>query len=233
MTARRAKPSDECVDEETLIQAALNRLQDEQRAGVIAHMAKCSDCAREYRIARSLRPTGMAGSSFTNRNWGLAAAAGIALLCFALLWSIVVQRRDAGTIAQLRQDLEAARQRPAPIATAAVEIPRPQLGVPIIDLDTDVPRGAGPVAPSVVVPATSDLFTLILHLEPMQGRTVDVTLADGDGRVLWNDRADWEPQSRTMTIAIHRRLVPKSGPYSIALQSEARRTTFDFQVQYR
>jgi hypothetical protein len=227
MTARHATPSGECLSEDVLIQLASNVLTKEQRGDAVAHIAKCSDCAREYRIARSLRPMGTAPAP---RWMGIAAAAAIAITLSGLIWFVAAWRHGEQTIVQLRQELEAARQRPVKVAT--VEAPRPQLGVPIIDLDGDLTRGASPPAPSVIVPPTSDVFALILHLRPGTGKTLDLELANHDGSVLWRDHLESDPQSGSVTIALNRKSLP-AGAYTIGVLSAGKRTTYRFQVEYR
>ena len=227
MTARHATPSGECLSEEVLIQLASNVLAKDERGDAVAHIAKCSDCAREYRIARTLRPTQIVPAP---RWQALAAAAAIAITLFGLIWFASAWQHAEQTVVRLRSELEAVRQRPVEIAT--VESPRPQVGVPIVDLDSDVTRGASTPAPWVVVPATSDIFALILHLNPGVRGALDLELANQDGSIFWRDHLESDPRSGSITIALNRKSL-RAGAYTIGVLSAGKRTTYHFQVEYR
>ena len=54
--ATRRRNGADCPGEETLMRAAQNKLPLRDREAVVAHLARCSDCARDYRIAKSLAP---------------------------------------------------------------------------------------------------------------------------------------------------------------------------------
>ncbi len=227
MTARRINQTGDCLDEDSLIRAALNDLTDAERANVVAHIATCSDCAREYRIARSLRfleaeaGRQIGGSPIVREWWGIAAAIAVALMIPALVWLTVVQKRSEQTIENLRNELRSARQQPAAVPQEALI--RPQLGTPIIDLDAGVLRGANPSVPSIVVPPTSEVFTIILHLPQAVRGPIELELLNSSRTVLWHDQV--QSDSSTITLTFHRRLVP-AGTYSIAAGS----TTFRFRV---
>ena len=234
MTARRAGEASDCPGEELILRAASNDLNDRERDEIVAHIARCSDCAREYRIARSLLPEVRAGAS-ASRTWAVAAAAVIAILLSAMIWLVNARQRADRTIADLehrveeqRQQLEAAHKESAPVApqtNVIAELVRPQTGVPIVDLDPGITRGGGVTIPSIAVPATSDVFALILHVN--ETRPVEIELHDASGAVLWRDRVAPDPQSGTITLALHRRAVP-AGAYTI----RARSKTFPFRVVY-
>jgi hypothetical protein len=245
MTSRHGRQLDDCLSEELLTLAASDDLDDARRVGVVAHLTACSDCARYYRIASSIYGICSASRKVAvpgNLWWSVAAAAAITLISAALIWTVVALRRSDRTIAQLaeriesqRAQIESARQRPAPppstdTRSVIAEVIRPQLGVPIVDLDADLSRGANAV-PAIAVPSTSDVFTLILHLNEVRTAPLDLALADKRGTVLWRDRLAPDPESSEINLALNRRAVPP-GIYSIDVRSATRKMTFRFRVEY-
>lgn len=52
-TARSVRGKADCLPEELLLRAAASELTPEERHSVLGHLSTCSDCAREYRLARS------------------------------------------------------------------------------------------------------------------------------------------------------------------------------------
>lgn len=247
MTARRAGAPSDCPGEELIMRAAANDLSAAEQDRIAAHIGRCSDCAREYRIVRSVREVdpevheANRAGALGSRAWAVAAAAVIAILLSAVTWLAIARQLADRTIADLERRMEAqqqqlasARRQPAPAAPRTdgiAELVRPQSGVPIVDLDPGVTRGASAVVPSIVVPSTSSVFTLILHLNHAPATPVEVSLEDATGAVLWRDRVAPDPQSGTITLALHRRAVP-AGTYTIHARSD-RRTAFPFRVAYQ
>ena len=79
LTSRRARQAEDCLDEDLLMLAAANDLTDAERAAVVIHLGRCSDCAREYRIARLFNqpPSGQrdrANALRFTRSWAVATA---------------------------------------------------------------------------------------------------------------------------------------------------------------
>src|SRR5437870_4663826 len=54
--ATRRRAGANCPGEETLIRAARSEVSSRDREAVLSHLATCSDCARDYRIATALQP---------------------------------------------------------------------------------------------------------------------------------------------------------------------------------
>ena len=241
MTARRAQQGDDCLDEDLLIHAAAGELTEAARSKIAAHVATCSDCARDYRIARSLRTfetegRRALGSATTRaRSWAVAASVVFALLLSAVVWLSVIDQRNQETIRHLettvasqRSELEVSRRHPV---VSRVDVMRPQLGVPIVDLDDDAVRGPGDATTSIDVPSGAQFFTVILHLPKPVRKRLDIELFGSDRSVLWRDRLI--PDSSTnVTLAIPRSLV-RAGDYTIEVGSADSRMTFRFRVQYR
>lgn len=171
MTARHS--GDSCLDENALMRVACGEATGSERAGAVEHIAGCSDCAREYQIARGLRSLRRT-AALSARDLPLATAAMLIIAFGAVVWMAVVQQQTNRTVRRLQQQLEQSRGTP-PVAESS----RPQIGSPIVDLDADVTRGAAPSAAPIVVPPTASVLTLILHLPPDIEGPVDI---DIDGR---------------------------------------------------
>lgn len=206
MTARTDRSG--CLGEELLIRAAANTLTPSEREEVSSHLAQCSDCAREYQIARSLR-------SLPEERWSAArwiAVAATVLLAVSLAAVVWLVRTN-----------EQLRDATRPIAPVTVEVPKPQVGVPIVDLDSDLVRGGAEAVPRIVVPPTTDVFTLILHLPaPVERTPVDVEIAG-----VWRGAIAVPPGSNSITVALHRRMVP-AGSHTLRVNGAA----FRFDVVY-
>lgn len=55
-TARSERGAENCVSEDVLIRAVSKQLDRDEQKNLVNHLRRCSDCAREYRIVRSLKP---------------------------------------------------------------------------------------------------------------------------------------------------------------------------------
>ena len=161
----------ECLDDDLLLRASANDLGAGDRPRIAAHIAQCSDCAREYRVARAMRPfRDDARATLARRTspwWAAAAAAAVILAMAAYAWrtSMTLQSLERGLAAEQR---ELARSR-SELARARLQLrpavpPAPQLGVPIIDVDPEPTRGTAAAVASVDVPAGTDEFALVLHV---------------------------------------------------------------------
>src|SRR5437867_435235 len=97
MTARPASQPAECLDEEMLMRAASSDISEDERRRIAVHVKRCSDCAREYRIAREMRAFERIAKSElgSSRSWlRTAVAAIIATIIPALAWLLVLQQRN-------------------------------------------------------------------------------------------------------------------------------------------
>ncbi|HYI12933.1 MAG TPA: hypothetical protein VEK57_28050 [Thermoanaerobaculia bacterium] len=234
-------PDDEaaaCLDTDLLIRAAEKRLSEAERETVAGHIARCSECARGFRIARWMQTLDGRPPLLPRRRWAIAAVAAMLLLFVpALTWLALLRERDQTTIAALRKTL-AERDRPilttsapvpAPTAAESVaELTRPQLETPIIDLDSDVTRGVVS-APGIIVPEEVDLFTAILHLdEPARG-TIDIAI---EGPARWS--GEWRAATpvATLTLTLNRHRFP-SGDYVVRTRAGGREASYRFRVDWR
>jgi hypothetical protein len=209
---RKTAPSSQCLDEDALIRAARGEFEDGERERVIDHIAHCSDCAREFHIARELLPLNRSGARLRRASW-LPIAASV-LLVFALA-AIVAQRN---TITELRN------QKPIvhTITTTVAEPARVDVDAPIVDLDPDVTRGANDVA-TISVPQSSDVFTLILHLPEETRAPIDIDI----GGVATQHIDGGKPRS-SVTLGLHRKLI-REGPLTI----EIGKTKYHVHVDYQ
>lgn len=239
MTARRERGPD-CLDDDLLVRAGANDLGARERETVAAHIARCSDCAREYRIARSMRPFGTAARAELRSRipaWpALAVAAVIALVVFGFIWQNdsralrreLVQERRA--LASARKTLAAERMRPA-APPLAPPLMTPQVGVPIVDLDADLTRGSASSPTRIAIPKGTNEFTLILHLPGGIRAPAHIEIAGANG-VIWQDMLRSGIESGLVTLSLHRDVTPP-GRYAIRVRSGKKEASFPFLVTDR
>ena len=214
-----------CLGEQLLLRAAANDLSAAEREQVSSHIARCSDCARDYQIARSMRS--LPKEERSAARWvAIAAAVLLAVSVFVivrLMRTNELLRNERTALLRQAADL---RQFMAPPPTA-VDLPKPQIGVPIVDLDSDLVRGGAEAVPRVVVPPTTDVFTLILHLPAPAGRTaVNVEIAG-----VWRGTVEVPAGSSSITLALHRRMMP-AGSYTLRVEGARQPAVFRFDVIY-
>jgi hypothetical protein len=227
-------PSDAaaCLDTDVLIRAANKSLGDSEREVVADHIARCSECARGYRIARSMRALTGSPSRPSRPVWAFAAGAVAAMLLLFVPAAIRFNRlreHDRTTIAALERTL-AERKRPTVVAPMAdlTDFTRPQLDTPIIDLDSDVTRGTEK-ATSVVVPASVDLFTAILHLDQPAQDVIDIVI---EGPARWSGSWRAVTPAATLPLTLHRKRFP-SGAYVVHTQAGGHDAVYRFRVDWR
>jgi len=212
-TARRNVA--DCLGEETLMRVACGEASRDERERVVAHLASCSDCAREYQIARSLRPL------HTSRRpqrlvWSLAAM--LALALGAVVW-MGMQLSERGRPGRWSGGV------PPPIvgrrdgARPAGETPalHVQFGMPIIDLDADATRGASHETTKIAVPG--DLYTLILHLPVGWDGAIDVAIDDAAAM-------QTTASAGSVTVTLRKKI----GAHVIHVRSSKRQLDFPFSV---
>jgi hypothetical protein len=197
-----------CLDEDALIRAATGQMSAADREGVVAHIASCSDCAREYQIARGLRP--LRGDRPAVARFPLAAAAALVIAIGALMWMFVAPQRPipSGAPALLPANTGPARRDAGAPLT---------LGTPIVDLDADVRRGSADV-PSITA---SKFITLILHLPDGTKAPLEIDLDGGA-----TQRASAAGDSVTVTLES---VAP--GPHTIHVRAGERVIDFHFHVR--
>lgn len=212
-----ATPRSECPPEDLLLRAAQGELDRDERERVAAHIAACRECARYYQVAFTMRPL-VAETSPRHRVPLYFAAAAALVLAIPLLWSAVRIRQDRDTIASLQEQLRLAARKPAmppPSLAPIAVVPAPQIDTPIVDLDPDVSRGAGGAGmPSIALPPTSDVFTLILHFDEPVRDAVAVTIADATGRTVWSGTWTTPKPVTSLTLTLHEKRFP-AGAYKV------------------
>lgn len=184
------------------------------------HLAHCTDCAFEYRLASALRPWAEGAAETlpgpARRPRGLdrllpAALAASVVLCLGLVgWVLSLQdysRQLQARLTDADQALLSTRREasapvlasvpPASSSVTAVTLPQPHANVPLVDLfPRDAARGASR-AQSTVDVAESPYVVLILNVrEPAAGATYAVEILDASGSAVWSSdavRAGTEP----------------------------------------
>jgi hypothetical protein len=234
MTARPERSSG-CLDDELLVRVGTDALNAQDREQVAAHIAQCSDCARAYRVARSMRPFAADVRSVPVRSsprwWAAAAAAAVVVLSLAAwIWQAAGTIRDLrGDLALKRQELSNARH------TLAVErgrnqhpaLPPPLLGVPIIDVDSEPARGGTAAETTITLPPGAEEVVLVLHLPDGMRAPARVEVGNASGPV-WSGIAQ-RIESGTLTIALRRTMIPP-GTYAVRVRASEREAVFALRV---
>lgn len=97
------------------------------------------------------------------------------------------------------------------------EITRPQIDVPIIDLDpSPVRSGGGEKASRVEVPESAGFLTLILNFSGEAYPRYEVEILDRHGRRVWGGQRSRNSGARSLNLTLSRRLIPE-GQYLIKL----------------
>jgi hypothetical protein len=167
-----------------------------------------------------------------------AALLVVSLACVA--WVISLKRENARMAARLneqlasrdqasqsltdaRRELEAAARRSeqqqteiAELRRSVDDLSRPQVNVPITDLEQQFDRGGG-VATTVTAPVGANIFTLILHVSDVPSfPDYALEVIDGRGQRLMRAQSLRKSQLNTFTVALPRRLLP-AGRYRLKL----------------
>lgn len=212
--------STDCPAEDALLRAARGELNWREREDVAAHVAACSACARYYQVAFAMRPLADFPAGKRHPWLSLAAAAALLVMIPILIWSALRIQRDAATIASLR-----ARTVPPPLVKTETIIaqlppPPPQIDTPIVDLDPDPTRSpTSSGATRITLPPTSNVFTLILHLDdPIRGN-VDVLIENAQRAEVWKSTWNAPPNTTSITLTLHRDRFP-SGTYRVKVREQ-------------
>lgn len=235
MTARPERGSG-CLDDALLVRVGTDALNAQDREQIAAHIGQCSDCARSYRVARSLRPFRTEIEEAPARDsWrfrAVAAAAAVVVLSLAAwIWQTAGTIRDlSGELALKGQELSHARR------TLAVErgrnqhpaLPQPLLDVPIIDVDPEPARGGTTkeTATLTLPPGVAEVV-LVLHL-PDGMRTPARVEVDNASGPIWSGMAQ-RIESGTLTIALRRTMIPP-GTYAVRVRASERDAVFALRI---
>ena len=158
-----------CPPPETIWQAVRGELPPAQTRNVVEHMAACPSCAEDWRLAVALqRPETaskviQASERFTFgqrvRNWGLAAAAVLALAVFGVQWAQQtkvepIYRGDGATIQSLVEGGEALPRQQFLLRWSALETPGATYDVEVSTEDLRVVASGDDLRePQFLVPA--------------------------------------------------------------------------------
>src|SRR5205085_4661599 len=106
----------------------------------------------------------------------------------------------------------------------------PEIGTPIVDLDSDEVRGASVAAPPTIdVPRSARSFAVIVHLPFARAQSFE--LRDSDDRLIWRADAPSSADGTSVTITLPRALVP-AGEYVLHASAPNQRADFRFRVRY-
>ena len=136
--------------------------------------------------------------------------------------------------------VESTRGRPIQRRQNVVEPWRPQLNVPIIDLDPgdSVRSGSTTTQRTIQIPADTNMFTLILNINgDPQASTYSLEIHNRRGALVWRGGGLRKSQYNTFTLALTRRAIP-AGEYQIKLYglSDSRRElieSYSVRIQYQ
>jgi len=243
-SATRRRNGAECPGEESLMKMARNALPLREREAVVAHLARCSDCARDYRIAKSLAPWAEETAAMPRREseravspFAIAAAVAIAVSIPLAVWMFLSRTASSRTIDQLYAEI-ALRDREIRVLRMAnatlheatnQRAAQPQIGTAIVDLEADDIRGTTTTSMTTVeIAEPARAFTLILHLPFEHAATLE--LLDNAGRLAWRGSVPAGQPSGTITITIPRELVT-TGDYVIRAAGEKGAADFRFRVR--
>jgi len=235
-----------CVSTEVLALGASGELSLPARARIADHLAVCSECAAEYRVACSLRtwsedaahelPPKERREGWFFPIWRtipvLSAVAAALLIATVLLGAWVLSLRQEArsrllalqhterqrALAEIHPDGQDASQ-VAALRQQVAELSLPQINVPIIDLD---PRNAtrGPASQdsqTLSVPSAANVFTLILNVAGRPSfANYSLEIVDSKNAVIWAGSGLQKSSSNAFTLAIPRKLLP-AGWYRIKL----------------
>lgn len=182
--------------------------------------------------------------------WPIAASLLIAAVGLGV-WMIPLRqenRRLAAALEARDRAIAEARRQLDQYATQTAELRRdvdlfsqPQLNAPIIDLDpNDSARGSSTQPPrTVFIPATANVFTLVLNMGASQPSFSDYALeiVGPNGEAIWTGQGLQKSALDTFRVAIPRKLVP-AGRYGIklyGLRGDRRNLIEDYRmrIQYR
>lgn len=181
-----------------------------------------SDLQEEIRQVQPARPPR------TGPRWPLLLAAVLALLVIGLsLWCLKLRRETVRLAEQARSGSTATRsvseqfaeekrrvmdqsRQIAELRRGLEETLRPRLNTPILDLAPRSRRGgAGTAEPGLEIPASADLFTLVL--EPEDSRpypAYSVEILDAQGKVLWSLGGLTRSEYGNFTVTLARQSLP-------------------------
>jgi hypothetical protein len=244
--ARPRSDRTDCPSSETLVRAGEGTGSGVEE-GLVEHLASCSDCAVEYRLATALRPwahgaaAALAATALdehqavreTRRRLILVLAAAV-LACLGLAGGVTAlwqQRRGLETrVAAAEQETlrnaEGARLgriRDGEIAALRRQLEgfdRPQTNVPIVDLfPRDVARGEEATMATLDLSPGTPFVVLILNVPaPTHQTSYFIELRDASGNLAWAGHHRLEGD-KALTLGVPTHLLSKDA-YRIQLYSE-------------
>jgi hypothetical protein len=138
------------------------------------------------------------------------------------------QQKSSSDSKQVKEEIAQLRQ-------TITELSKPQIDVPIIDLDPSSPtRGNSTGSLSKIeTPPTANFFTLILNITgPQQHSNYEVEIFDSNGKQFWRGQRLRNSRERSVNLTLARRMFP-AGRYLIklyGLRNDAREPVADYPV---
>ena len=254
----------QCLDSDTMMRLSEGELDPATTRSAADHLAGCSDCAAEYSLLDPLRrwADGATAPFETNERvrelrpasraaWPSALAAAAILAVVGLSATSFLQWRRAGDLADqlsgslrqeaaLRSERDAARHHASELSRSVDELSRPQINVPIIDLDAVGPLrgGATPAAKAIEVPPGATRFDIVLYVSDSTNyERYDIEIRGADEVVIWRAEGLRRSGFDTFTIGLPARMFP-AGKYHLMLightGNESRTVQrYDIQILYR
>ena len=193
-----------CIRSEELVALALG---DSRSDRVADHLGDCAACAEEYRALRAVAPSPPRARERRSFFFAVATFAVFALVTSALVVSLLQRNRMLAT--QLREAVDRERPtdagKPQPqIAVVEQKENPPELNVSVIDLLPTTAATRGGAFPEAT-PATTESFTIILHLEtetPYSDYAIDIV--NERGEVEWTGRGLRRSPEGTFTLHLRR-----------------------------
>lgn len=229
--ATRRRDRDDCPSEELVMNAARNTASSRDRERVAEHVAQCSDCARDFRIARSLVPWAEEASKRDEEEehnlspFAIAATVGIAVTIPLIVWLFLARTGSSRAIDHLNmeigrrdQEIRALRLNAMAMRSRLEQQVTPEIGAPIVDLDRNNPK--------TIDAGNARSFTVVVHV-PF-ARTKAFELRDKDDRLLW--RGIPSVSNDAIPITIPRELAP-AGDYLLHAIADKDRAEFRFTIR--
>jgi hypothetical protein len=231
-----------CPDAETLVRLASGELEKGASSAAVDHLADCSECAGEYALLDPLRqwadgvaaPYDEGGVRRTEENawpgyWrALAAAAVLAVVGLSSL-NVWQWRRSESARSRLSEALadaqsrraaerDAASRQIADLNRAVAGLSRPQINVPIIDLEASGPfRGPGRGAMKRIdLPAGIRFFNVVLYVSDSTMYESYRLIVDRDGVEIWRGEGLQRSGYDTFTVSLPAAMF-RAGRYRLTL----------------
>lgn len=128
----------------------------------------------------------------------------------------------------------------AELRRAVEELSRPQLNIPIVNLEPQASlRGQTSEKSALIeVPSTANVFTLVLNIAGQQNHPAyALEIVDQSGKLIWQGRGLRKSPYNTFTVALARRLLPAGGyrirVYGLSASQKQLVEDYSMRIEYR